>query len=309
MQPARPGRVARLARSPWLPTLLQPLALVVVVLVGRAVVGPTPGTATERVLIGLASALTLPGLVVYLAAAWRARPADDPKRADQRHDGARRDGQRRAGQTPSGQTPSDQTPSDQTPSDQTTDRPGSRVFDLAGRAIAWGLGQAVLDLALALVLMAVPVGEWWQSVPALPIVGGLVLALVALLVIVTALGVGAIRAGLTGTGVHWSMRGAMLSLGLALVGLPLLAVPYAVLGWSLDLHVPRGIGAILALNAFALRVDSGAAALVWALRAATVMIDAGLFGLVVLGPLAFWNVVIRRREPAPRETKTSSRIP
>lgn len=218
------------------------MALAVVVLVGRAVVGPTPDAVAERVVIGLAAALTLPGLVRYAASRWP--------------------------------TP---------------------FLDLVGRAIVWALAQAVLDLALALVLVAVPVGEWWRSVPAVPVVGALVLALVALLALVGALGVGAIRLATRSDPTHWSLRGAVGSLGVSLVGLVAMAVPYAVLSWGLDLDAPRGIAKIVELSAFAAHVHSGAAAWIWALRVSTVMIDAGLLGVVVLGPVAFWRTVVRPR--------------
>ncbi len=281
----------RALRSPWLGTWLQPLALGVIVLVGRPLAGPQPSDADERWLLAAAAAVSLPGLVAAVVGGVATA------RRDQR---GRRVRYQRLLDWTAPQSAS-----------STPDLPPSVRAEIAVSVVGWALLLAGLDLGVTLVLLALPVDEWWRTLPAFPVVLALVVALLVLLLGILWLAVAVLRSAVRGDTraaltqvpkatpradgrmdpVFRLMLGA---LAVCLVGLATFGVPGAVLELAYDVRSPWLGGVLVAAP------DGPAAVVAWwtTLQVTSAMTLGGLAAVVVLSPLAYWRMVAGPRRRA-----------
>lgn len=196
----------------------------------------------------------------------------------------------------------------------TPDLPTSVAAEVGVSLVAWSFLLVALNLGLALVLLALPVGEWWRSVPAVPVVTGAVVALVVLLVVLLWMAVALLRIAVRGdtgaalTRVPWATprpdgrmdpvyRLALFALAVCLFGLATFGVPDAVLDLAYDVDGPG-------LSASVRPAPDGPPAVVawWtAQRVTSAMAVGGLAAVVVLSPLAYWRMVARPRRRPDRE--------
>lgn len=278
------------ARSPWLLTWLQPVAALVVLVIGLVANPDYPaGEPAEHGLLAALVLVTLPGLVVAVAdAVEKARTA-------------------RPGERPHYQQMMDRA----VPRGATPVLPSSVAADVMARLIMWGLLQAVLSLVTGLVLMPLPVDEDWTT---LPMVVGAVALAVVLLVLLAGIGwlaVTVLRAGLRGGAdeplvdvpqasaearAHPPLvfRAMLVMLGVCLLGLATFWLPSAVLSLAGDLDVPP-IAGVLGLEASTVEAAGMHGAWLWALRVTSMMVLGGLAAVIVLSPVSLWMMVIRPR--------------
>lgn len=288
---APPRRTPRILRSPWLATWLQPFALAAIVLVGRPLAGPQPSDADERWVLVVAAAVTLPGLVAAVVGGVAA---------------ARRE---RAGRRARYQRLLDW--SAPRAASSTPDLPPSVAAEIGVSVIGWAFLLAALDLGLMLVLLALPLDEWWRTLPALPVVLALVVALLTLLLGILSLALGVLR--IAGRGdtraaltqvpsatprpdgrMDPAFRLMLSALGVCLLGLAVFGVPGAVLEIAYDVDSPW-LAAV-----FVAAPEGPATVAAWwtAQRVTAAMALGGLAAVAVLSPLAYWRMVARPRRRA-----------
>lgn len=260
----------------WLPTLLQPVAVLLIVLLGVAGLEryPTGETAETALLVAL-GLVTVPGLVVAVADAVersrRARPGERP-------------GYQRALDTivPRGDTPV---------------MPQSTAVDVVMRVLVWGTLQALLVALLGLGLLVLPVDDGWAGLVMLLAV--LVAALVLLVLVGTIFWTGvsmlsrAVRprtpsrdgapeaSDEVGERPRWLPRALLAAVGVLLLGLAGFGLPYAVLTWGDGITTPWRT--LRPLESFA---DHDAVGWVWALRVSLAAMGSGLAAAVVLSLVA-----------------------
>lgn len=260
-----------------------------IVLVGRALAGAeAPSSTGERWVIAAVAAVTLPGLVVAVVGgvATARRPAAGGRVRYQR-----------LLDWVSPQSAS-----------STPDLRPSVAAEVGVSLVAWSFLLAALNLGLAL---ALPVGEWWRSVPALPVVAGAVVALLVLVTVVLWMGVAvlviAVRGDTTATltqvpaatprpGARMDpvFRLMLLAVAILLLGLGTFGIPAGVLEVAYDVDAPG----LAAIGRAAPEGPPEVVAWWTAQRVTSGMTVGGLAAVVVLSPLAFWRMVAGPRRRA-----------
>ncbi len=274
--------------------MVQPLAALLVILIGwRSHESYPAGDPAETVLLVALALVTLPGLVVAVV-----------------------DAVQRSRRTQKGQRPGYQRMLDAAaPRGDTPALPPSLAGDVAARVLGWGTAQAGLSLALALLLIPLPLEEGWSTLAVFPVLVALVVACLVLLGGIVWLGVKVLLLALVPGGRHPMVevpaapeemnqrkplvfRALLVALGVSLLGLATFGLPWSALTWDDDVHLSRGIGSLLALGAYAVQADGAATGWIWALRVTVGMMLGGLAGVLVLSPVALWQMVIRPRRKA-----------
>lgn len=283
-------RERRLSRRAWRWVWAWPLPAAIVLLAGGMATEPFPaGTTKETVLLGTLVALTVPGAVARLREAVRRarRPA------------AERLAEQRAEQKARGR--------DVDPRVEEAMGPPGLLEELGTWALGWGFAQALLALALTLLITALPVAEGWSTAPAPVVILGLLPPMLLILGWIAFGGLAALRAAFSRADLDdipgpsapaTLVRATALSLGACLLGLATFGIPYAVVSAGDGVDLPRR--SLFALARYAASDLDAAPGWVLALRVTCVMVYGGLAGVAVTSPLLLLRAIRGRNTPDAR---------